>query len=794
MFKNYFKTAWRNLLKSKTSSFINIIGLAVGMAVAILISLWVYDELSFNKNFNNYNQIARVMWHTTSNGERNSYPYNPYIMGTELRNNYSTDFKSIVMSTFPQSSVITYGEKKISKIGNYMEGGSLDMFNIELLKGTSFALNDPASIILSTSAAKILFGDSDPINKVLIIDNKENVKVTGVYKDFPDNSNFKEITFIAPWELYLILNPGIRTDPSPWDNNNFQVFVQVNKYADMNEVSAKIKSLRAAKMPKKSVDLMKPIVFLHPMNKWHLYADFKNGVNVGGRIQVVWLFGIIGLCVLLLACINYMNLSTARSQNRAKEVGIRKTIGSLRSQLMGQFFTESLVSVVFAFVISLLLVLMALPFFNEVADKKITLPLGYGLFWLFSIGFIIVTGLIAGLYPALYLPSFNPIKVLKGTFRVGRFAALPRKVLVVLQFTVSVTLIIGTIVVFRQIKFAKNRPMGYSSNGLITMDMSNDIEKNFSVIREELKASGAVEEMATSANSTIDYNVDVVDFNWKGKNPGLSVDIPFNNVSYEYGKTIGWQIKEGRDFSPAFLTDSSAFILNESTVKAMGLQHPIGEIIECFGRPFTVIGVVKDIVFESPYKPAKESIYNMMGQPNLVVTIKINPKTSIKNSLDKIESVFSKYNPAFPFTYKFVDEEYGKKFRDEVRIGKLAGYFAFLAIFISCLGLFGLASFVAEQRTKEIGVRKVLGASVFNVWKLLSKEFVVLVIISLLIAAPTAYYFLDNWLQNYQYRTEISWWIFAAAGIGALLITLATVSFQAIKAAIANPVKSLRTE
>ncbi len=793
MLKNYFKIAWINLLKNKTSSFINISGLAAGITITILIALWVYDELSFNKNFNNYNQIARVMWHTTSNGERNSYPYNPHIMGTELRNNYSNDLKSIVISTFPQKSVLTYGEKKISKTGTYMEAGSLDMFNIELLKGTRFALNDPASIILSASAAKTLFGNSDPMNKVLIIDNKENVKVTGVYQDFPDNSDFKDITFIAPWGLYLMLNPPIKNDLS-WDNNNFQVFVQVNRYADMNKVAAKIKNIRATRMPKKSVDLMKPEVFLHPMNKWHLYADFKNGVNAGGRIQFVWLFGMIGLFVLLLACINYMNLSTARSEKRAKEVGIRKTIGALRSQLMSQFFTESLVSVAVAFVISLLMVLLALPFFNEIADKKITIPWGNAWFWLLSMGFVVVTALIAGLYPALYLPSFQPIKVLKGTFRIGRFAVLPRKVLVVLQFTVSVILVIGTIVVFKQIQFAKNRSIGYNRNGLITMDMTSDVEKNFRIIREELKASGTVEEMATSANSTIDYNVDVTDLNWKGKNPGLSVDIPFNNVSYEYGKTIGWQIKEGRDFSPEFSTDSSAFILNESAVKAMDLQHPIGETIQFYGRPFTVIGVVKDIVFESPYKPSKESIYNMMGQPNFVVTIKINPKTGIKDALDKIESIFSKYNPAFPFTYKFVDEQYARKFMDEVRIGKLAGYFAFFAIFISCLGLFGLASFMAEQRTKEIGVRKVLGASVFNLWRLLSKEFVMLIIISLFIAIPLGFYFMYNWLQGYQYRTEISWWIFAAAGIGALIITLLTVSFQAIKAAIANPAKSLRTE
>jgi len=794
MLKNYFKLAWRNLLRNKTSSFINISGLAVGMAVAILIGLWIWDELSFNKNFENYNRIAQVMQHQTFNGDVGSQTSLPYLMGDELKKNYGGDFKYVSMASWTNDRILTFGEKAIAKSGNFCEPQIAQMLSLKMIKGTRSALQDNHSIILSISTAKALFGNADPMDKLVKIDNRFDVKVTGIYEDLPYNSDFKNLTFIAPWQLFIDKASWGEKSTNPWRNNSFQAYVQIADNADMQKVSAKIKDVKLRRVSKADA-AFNPVVFLQPMSKWHLYAEFKNGINVGGRIEFVWLFGIIGFFVLLLACINFMNLSTARSEKRAKEVGIRKAIGSLRGQLIKQFFSESLLVTAFAFLLSLLLVQLILPFFNNVADKKTTILWSNPLFWLISIAFVLITGFIAGSYPALYLSSFQPVKVLKGTFRAGRFANIPRKVLVVLQFTVSVILIIGTIVVFNQIQFAKNRPVGYSRDGLITSYLSTEnIHKHFDAVSHELKSSGAVSEIAESSSAT--YYVDETDngFEWQGKNPSLQGDFGVVYASWDFGKTIGWKFKEGRDFSRDFATDSSGIILNETAVKFMGMKNVLGTTINWDGKPFHVIGVVKDMVMQSPYEPVFRTVFVTNNDAQSVINLRINPSTGTHAALAKIESVFKKYNPEQPFNFHFTDEEYAKKFGDEERIGKLAGFFAMLAIFISCLGLFGMASFVAEQRTKEIGVRKILGASVFNLWRLLSKEFVMLIIISLAIAVPIAYYSMGNWLQNYQYRTEISWWIFAAAGFGALLITLLTVSYQAIKAAIANPVKSLRTE
>jgi ABC-type antimicrobial peptide transport system permease subunit len=530
------------------------------------------------------------------------------------------------------------------------------------------------------------------------------------------------------------------------------------------------------------------------MNKWHLYSDFKEGINTGGRIDNVWLFGISGVFVLLLACINFMNLSTARSEKRSREVGIRKSLGSVRRQLIAQFFSESVMVSVFAFLLALFIVALMLPKFNEIADKKIVILWSEPIFWMVGIGFSVVTGLLAGLYPALFLSSFQPVKVLKGTFNIGRLASLPRKALVVVQFTISITLIIGTIVVYKQIKHAQNRPVGYSRDGLISVDLNWERKKHWEFIRAELKNEGIIEEMAQSGSPATDVWATNAAFNWEGKDPSQTVEFPNNAVNHEYGKTIGWEIKEGRDFSRDFASDSSAFILNESAAKFIGLKDPIGKIITWKKKPYVIIGIVKDLIVESPYSPVRPSLFHISTNNINVALIKIKTKTKLQDAMARIETAFKKYNPTFPFQASFVDDEFDRKFGNEKRIGTLAAFFAILAVVISCLGLFGLASFVAEQRTKEIGIRKVHGASVTNLWQMLSKDFVVLVVLSCLISTPFAYFQLSNWLEGYEYRTDIPWWIFVTACFGALIITLFTVSFQAIKAAMTNPVKSLRSE
>src|SRR5450432_171393 len=793
MIKNYFKIAWRNLFRNRVSSFINITGLSVGMAVAMLIGLWIWDELSFDKYHQNYGRIAQVMENDTHNGTIHTNSAIPLPLDAEMRKSYGSDFKYIVMASWNDQHVLAVGNKKISCPGSFIGEEAPEMLTLDMIKGSRNGLKDPSSMIISKSVATALFGDADPMNKVVMLDNKAGFTVSGVYNDLPLNTSLQEIAFMAPWNFFAANKDWIGRDPDNWGDNSLFMYVQLAGYADMAKISKKIKNIKLNKISAAEART-KPEIFLQPMSKWHLFSTFKNGVNTGGAVQYVWLFGIIGMFVLLLACINFMNLSTARSEKRAKEVGIRKAVGSLRKQLVGQFFCESLLIAVIAFIFSLFLVWMAIPFFNEVASKRMTILWNNPLFWMISIGFTLFTGLIAGSYPAIYLSSFNPVKVLKGAFKAGRFASVPRKFLVVLQFTISVILIISTIVVFKQIQFAKNRPIGYSRDGLIAIETTNDdLNNNFYSLRSDLLKSGAATETAESSSPTTAVNNDRGDLNWKGKDPSLSANFGNIIVTSEYGKTVGWQFTDGRDFS-SLLTDSSSVILNEAAAKFIGFNNPVGEIIRVGKRDLTVIGVIKDMVMSSPYEPVKQTIFRIGHGHFDDILIKINANSSAHDVLNKIAAGCKVYSPSVPFSFKFADDEYSKKFILEERVGKLADVFAFLAIFISCLGLFGMASFMAEQRVKEIGVRKVLGASVFKLWRLLSKDFVILVILSLIGAIPSAWYFMHSWLQNYQYRTEISWWIFAAAGAGAIVITLLTVSFQSVKAALANPVKSLRTE
>lgn len=794
MVKSYFKVGWRNMLRNKGYSIINISGLAIGMTVALLIGLWVFDELTFDTHFKNYDRIVQVMQHQTYNGEIGTQVANPAVMAEEIRNVYGSDFKHVLQSSWNNDHTLTYGDRIFYKPGSYFEPCVVDMLSLNITHGTKDGLKDMNSIMLSESVAKSYFGEEDPINKMLRLDNEVDVKVTAVYEDLPENTSFKDLKIIMPWSLYVSQNTWIQKMENPWGSNFTQTFAQLNDNADLETVSTRIKDVKLNRQPEEE-KRYKAIVFLHPISKWHLYSDFKAGVNIGGRIDNVWLFSITGIFVLLLACINFMNLSTARSEKRSKEVGIRKSIGSARGQLVIQFFSESIMIALFAFALAVGFSFIALPSFNTIAGKHITILWSSPLFWLAGISFTLITGLFAGLYPALFLSSFQPVKVLKGSFKMGRLASLPRKVLVTIQFTISIVLIIGTIVVYKQIQFAQGRPMGYTTDGLITIRINSERHKHFEAIRNELKNANTIIEMAEAGSPTTEVWNTNGGFDWEGKDPNLAVDFPNNAVTHDYGKTIGWQIAIGRDFSRDFSTDSSAFILNESAVKFIGLTDPIGKNIKWEGENYTIIGVVKDILIQSPYTPVRPGMWHLSdGSSENVFIIKINPNRNAQESLSKIEEVFKKFDPTSPFDAGFVDDAYAQKFGNEKRIGTLAAFFAVLAVFISCLGLFGLASFVAEQRTKEIGIRKVMGASVGNLWQMLSKDFVILVIISSAMAITLSYFFCVSWLKSFEYRTTISWWIFALSAAGALVITLLTVSFQAIKAALMSPINSLRSE
>ncbi|HWV66709.1 ABC transporter permease [Chitinophaga sp.] len=794
MIRNYLKIAFRNLLKNRGTSFINIFGLSAGMAVTMLIGLWIWNELSYDKYHANYDRIAAVWQRMTKGDEGGAFNSLPIPLAAHLRSSYPDDFKQVVMA-IDGIHTIASGDRKFTRSGVFAEQGGPEMYSLKMLKGTRNGLKEPASILLSARLAAALFGDKDPMGQLVKIDNNRNLvlKVTGVYEDLPENTSISGTDYIAPWELLINNWTWIGDMKDKWDFNAVKLFVQIADNADMDKVSAKISNAQA---PHITLDPgVKQELFLHPMSKWHLYSSFENGVNTGGQIRYVKLFGIIGLFVLILACINFMNLSTARSEKRAKEVGIRKAIGSMRRQLIWQFLSESVMVAFFSFVLSILIVLIVLPWFNLVANKHIGILWGSPVFWCAGIGFSLLTGLLAGSYPALYLSSFQPLKVLKGTFRAGRFSALPRKALIVVQFTVSIILIIGTIVIYRQIQYAKNRPVGYTRNGLLSIQMTTpEIYRNYNVIKTELIASGMVSAVAESQGPLTDIWASAGDYKWRGQRPDQMGGFNVIGGRMGYGKTVDWQFIAGRDFSEQFATDSMGLILNEAAAKYMGFDDPVGEIIRKDSLEYHVLGVVRNMIMASPYEKVQPALYYLLKEPGNFVNVRINPEVSTGKAMAAIQNIMQKYNPAAPFEYKFADEEYAKKFSEEERIGQLSTFFALLAILISCLGLFGLASYLAEQRTKEIGIRKILGATVFQLWKMLSKDFVVLVSISCCLAIPVAWYALNKWLLKFEYHTTIVWEIFAFTMLGALLIALLTVSYQAAKAALANPVKSLRAE
>jgi putative ABC transport system permease protein len=794
MYKSYFKIGWRSLLRNKGYSIINISGLAMGMAVAMLIGLWIFDELSFNKSFKNYDRIANV-YHSLTFGTANFTDSGvPTPFANELRTNFA-EFENIALTSYQADHVISYEEAKFSKPGLFAEPQFVEMFSLRMVHGTTDALKSMHSILLSKTMADIMLGDN-PIGKIVKLDNRDNLTVTGVYEDFPSNSEFSEVQMLVPMEYYFTTSETARNQMNRWEDISFQCFVQLNDKTSLPQAELKIKNLL---FQKGSDDMksIKPEGILFPMEKWHLYAEFKDGKNIGGKIQFVWMFGLVGAFVLLLACINFMNLSTARSEKRSKEVGIRKVMGSVRKQLVNQFLSESLMIVTISFFIAISIVVLCLPLFNELANKKMTIPWSNAYFILITLTFIIATSVLAGSYPALYLSSFNPVTVLKGTSKAGRLASLPRKVMVVFQFTISIVLIITTVVVFQQIQHAKGRPVGFDREGILHIRVqTEDLSKvNYNSLRHDLLSTGAVVNVAKSDFPITGSMWTDASLTWEGKDPASQPLIALNGCSHDFPKTNGFQFIEGRDFSREFSTDSSAAIVNELAAKLLSHESVIGKKLKFgSGKEKEIVGVIKDQIRWTPFSKQSPHIYFVNYVETGYLTIRINSNADVRSALDKIEAVIEKHDAVAPFEYKFQDDDYARLFNDEERIGKLASVFAALAIFISCLGIFGLASFTASQRTKEIGIRKVLGATIYSVWKMLSRDFVWLVVLSILVAAPLAYYFSNQWLQRYEYRIEISWWVFAVTGMGALAITLLTVSYQSFKAALMNPVNSLRSE
>jgi ABC-type antimicrobial peptide transport system permease subunit len=789
MFKNYFKTAWRNIVRTIGYSTLNVIGLATGMAVALLIGLWVYDQYSFDKSLPGYDRLYRVQRNYDSNGDTLTFLSTSLRLADALRNQIP-EVEYVAESGGMGPHGLLVNNKKIYINGGIVGGDFLKMFQYPLINGNATTVfKDAYSIVLTQSTAKALFGNIDPVNKTVRFDNEHDLKVTGVMQDLPDNSSFR-FNYLVPFSYLEQTNQNVKENRTgSFGNNSYNIFVKLKAGADYAKVYPKIRNIEHTETDNQNA--MLSYVTLQPMARWHLYSKYINGKDTGGFLEYVHMFTIIGLLVLLIACINFINLTTARSEKRAREVGVRKAIGSQRKDLIVQFLSEAFLLTSIAFVFAILFAQVSLPAFNALTGNKIVIPFGNVYFWLVIICCVMLTTLLAGSRPAFYLSSFNPVKVLKGTIAAGK-SSISRKTLVVLQFSCSIALIISTIIIYQQIQYAKNRPSGYDLKRLLSTDMNVDISKNYTAIKNELMQKGIADAVttATSPATGVWWHRDVD--NWPGKNAGETIEMGTIYTTQDYFKTVGMTFNAGRDFIND--NDTLSIIFNEAAIKKMRIKNPVSQVITWGGTQMKIVGVVKDALMTSPFTAAEPTAFLCYPQPQNIMMYRLSPKMKTHDAVTQLTAIFNKYNPAFPYTYTFADDDYATKFDLETLVGKLAGVFAALAIFISCLGLFGLAAYIAEQRTKEIGIRKVLGASVQQLWLLLSKDFIVLVLISCFIAVPISFYFLHKWLMNYDYRINIGAGVFVAGALMALLITIATVSFQSIKAAIANPVKSLRTE
>jgi len=782
MIKSYIKIAFRNLRNKIAFSVINITGLAIGIAGAILIFAWVQNEYSYDTFYANESSLYKVWNRYVTPGYTGTGDVTAGPVGKALKDEYP-EVKNAARVYWSTDRLFNYGDKFIKAKGNDVDKPFLSMFSFPMLEGNAaHAFDEVNNIVITKTMATKLFGNSDPINKLVKINNKDLYKVTGVLKDLPNNTQFD-------FEYLVALRQNLFGD-NAWDTGNYYTYVQLQPGANINKVNSEIKNIGIKHDPKTNGE-----VFLYPLSKMHLYSRFDNGRPVGGRIEIVHLLLAIAGIILLIACINFMNLSTAQSQKRAKEVGVRKVMGASRTSLIYQFLNESLIIALIAGVVALFIVEICLPAFNQLTEKRLNINYADPLFWVGFMGFIFFTGLLAGSYPAFLLSGFRPVKVLKGNSLFTGATKLfnPRKVLVVLQFSVAIVMVVSTIVIYRQIKFAQNRDAGYNIANLIEVPVEGDILKNYVAIKSELLGNNAATAMCKTSYTVTLNGSTSSGFKWDGMQKDQE-NLSFTRfgTSGDFVKTMGLKLVEGRDIDfNAFPSDSAACLINTTALAQMRIKDPIGKLINGSEK---IVGVFKDFIIQSPYANVDPMI--VFGSKNWAynLVIRLNAGNDVGKNLDVARQVFKKYNPAYPFSFQFIDKEYQQKFNDQQQTGTLAFVFACLTIFISCLGLFGLASYMAENRSKEIGIRKVLGASVAHIAQMLTKEFVFLVIVAIIIASPVAWWAMNKWLQDFTYRIDIGWFTFAAAGSVAIMIAVITVSMQAIKAAMANPIKSIKTE
>lgn len=790
MIKNYFKRTMRNLWKNRTYSFLNIFGLAVGIASAALIFLWVEDEVTTNHNFVKRDYLYHVMQNEKSDAGISTNGSTPGPLAAAFK----ADIPGIVNSgrlSWAMDELAVLGDKSIKENGMYADPSVLSMYTLPFVYGNpATALNDPQSVVINETMARQFFGNNNPVGKVIKMNAKGSYsvdglyRVSGVFKDLPANCYY-HFQWLSPYTTWENANTWLK----PWSNNLTETIVEISPTANVASINQKLKNYLRTKADKNTNQC-----FLFSMNDWHLRSNFVNGVQDGGAIKYIKLFSTIAFIILLIACINFMNLATARSEQRAKEVGVLKVMGAGKSGLIRKFIGESLLMSFIAVISALGMLYAVIPFYNDLVQKQLSVDLLNPLHFccLLSIG--IIAGLIAGSYPAFYLSSFNPVKVLKGVkLKSSASVIFIRKGLVITQFAASVILIISTIIVYRQVQHIKDRDLGYNKDNLIYMDLQGNMKDHFSEIKNSLIETGYVENAATSLHDALRVYSVGDGFSWQGKNPNTKLPVHSNIVSSEYLSTMHMKLIDGRDFYQGII-DSTNVIINESMAKLMGKEGKIGSIITSGTYKLTIVGIIKDFIYNDVYGSGAPLVLFDGSYSATVMAVRFKPNVNLSQALEKTSDVMKKENPGIPFEYKFADKDFDAMFSSETLIGKLAGVFAVLAIFISCLGLFGLAAYTAERRTKEIGIRKVLGASVTALTGLLAKDFLQLVIASCIIAFPVAWWLMNSWLKDYAYRTTIQWWIFALTGIAALLIALITVSFQAIKAAIANPVKSLRIE